>query len=222
MKRKALFCNVLALSLIFSPLAPTFAKSVEFTEPQVETLDNQLQAKFFGYTKTKYYTSIEIGFENPTDQYIEFTPKEIFLDDDGKYSLPLMSKEEIMSIESRKPSNAIFPAILAGALGIAALGTSKGNKDVAWGLAMGAAGVGAAALATKGLEGRAKQSKLLLFEGNRLDVIDKIPPGMTLGGKLYFPPTKKPESVTLMVKTANGKYEKRNFPLIKEKRKRKS
>lgn len=184
----------------------------------VQTLNNQIEAKVLAFKKTKYYTAVEIGFTNPTGNYLEFTPTEIYLDDAVKYSQPLLTQEQMRYIERHKPSHSLLPLALGVGLGISALAVSPSNSDAAYGLGIAALGMGGAALLTSGFDDAAKQKKLISFENNSLSSIDKIPPGMTLGGVLYFSPTKKPVSITLIAKSRNGGYEKKVFSLEKKKK----
>lgn len=215
---KQIFMGLLGLCLSIVPTTPAYARTKTFDD-NVQTINRHIEAKIYSYKKKKHYTAIEIGFSNPTDRYVEFTPKEIYLDDEVKYSQPLMSMDDIARIQRKKPSLALFPGILAAGLGVASIATSRSNRDVAFGLGMGALGMAGAAFATKGLENHAKQNKLVGFENNRIDDVKKIPPGMTLGGYLYFPATKEPKSVTIIAKSKSGKYEKKVFDLT-AKRKR--
>ncbi|EKD52117.1 MAG: hypothetical protein ACD_62C00111G0002, partial [uncultured bacterium] len=187
----------------------------------IQTINNNVEVRLYAYKKTKHYTAVEIGFTNNTNHYVTFSPKEIYLDDEVKYSQSLLSMDQIRIIEQEKPGMAIFPTAIAVGLGIAALGTSRSHNDVAFGLAMGALGAGGAALLTKGLEDRAKQNKFIAFENNTITNINKLPPGMTLGGVLYFSPTKKPKGVTMMVKNNAGQLEKKIFLFKDLKKKRK-
>lgn len=206
---------ILAIYLSFCLSSPSFARKLTTFDDQIQTINSNIEAQIFSVKKTKKYTAVEVGFTNTTDKYVEFAPKEIYLDDHVKYSLPLLTMDEIEDIQNKKPSNALFPTALAVGLGIAALGTSRGNSDVAFGLAMGALGVGGAALLTKGLENRSTQNKLIAFQNNKIDDIKKLPPGMTLGGVLYFPPTKKPKSITIIAKNKSGGFERKVFNISK-------
>lgn len=200
---------ICCLSVLYS--CPAFPRSLTTFDDQIQTINSNIEAQVFSVKKTKHYTAVEIGFTNMTDKYVEFTPQEIYLDDEVKYSLPLLTMEEIEEIQHHKPSNSIFPTALAVGLGIAALGTSRGNSDAAFGLGMAALGVGGAAVLTKGLENRSTNNKLIAFQNNKISEIGKLPPGITLGGILYFPPTKKPKSISIMTKTKNGSYERKVF-----------
>ncbi|MBU0504877.1 MAG: hypothetical protein ABII18_02630 [bacterium] len=198
--------------LISQPSFVLAAKKTNTTS-QVQTINNKIEAKVYNYKKKKHYTAVEIGFTNTTNNYVSFQPKEIYLDDEVKYSQGLLSMNQIQQIESKKPGASLFPTAIAVALGIGALGASRGSGDAAFGLGMAALSMGGVALLTKGLEERAKQNKFIAFENNDISDIKRLPPGMTLGGVLYFPPTKKPKSVTLVVKNSSGKYEKKVFNL---------
>lgn len=211
-----IFSLLLAIYLVLFHVTYAYPKDdAEIPDEQISTINNNIVVEVFGYKKTKHYTAVELGFTNNANQYVEFTPKEIFLNDKVKYSVSLLTTDQIASIEEKKPGLALFPTALGVGLGIAALATSRYNGDVAYGLAMGALSVGGLALLTNGLENRAKQNKLIMFENNSLEGIKKLPPGMTLGGVLYFQPTKKPDSLTIMARSKSGSLEKNNFPLKK-------
>ena len=210
--KKYLSIILIGCFLISQPCVVLAAEKAKASS-QIQTINNKIEAKVYSYKKKKHYTAVEIGFTNTTDRYVSFRPKEIYLDDKVKYSQGLLTMNEIREIESKKPGASLFPTALAVALGIGALGASRGSGDAAFGLGMAALSMGGVALLTKGLEQRAKQNKFIGFENNKIDDIKRLPPGMTLGGVLYFPPTKKPQSVTLIVKNRSGKYEKKVFNL---------
>lgn len=197
---------------------PAYARTIKLPEDSVQTIDQNVIVRIYAYKTTKHYTAVEIGFTNPTDTYVRFHPKEIYLDDAKKYSQPLLTMDEIRKIESLKPGMALFPTAIGVGLGIAALATSRASKDAAFGLAMGALTMGGAALLTKGFENSARQNKFIAFENNTLAGITRLPPGMTLGGVLYFRPTKDPVSITLITKTKSGKYSKKIFDLTQGKK----
>lgn len=211
---------ILATYLISLNPSIAYARTIKMSGDNVQTIHNKIEAQVFAFKKTRHYTAVEIGFTNTTNKYVEFTPKEIYLDDEVKYSQSLLSMDHIRSIEHKKPGLSLFPAALGVGLGIAALATSRSNKDVAFGLAMGALGLGGAALLTKGFENRSKDNKLIAFENNTISNIKKLPPGITLGGVLYFPPTKKPKSITIIARSRSGAYEKKVFYLTKSKKKK--
>lgn len=184
----------------------------------VQTLDNHIEIQVFSYKKTRHYTAVEVGFINPVDQYLEFTPNEIYLDDAVKYSLPPLSMDEVKKIEDMKPSLAFIPAMIGVGLGIATIGTSLyGKSNASKGLATAALSMGGVYLLSKNLETYSGKNKLIGFENNRLGSIDKLPPKMALGGFLYFPPTKNPKSVTIVARNKFGKYEKKTFDLTQVK-----
>jgi hypothetical protein len=188
------------------------------SDNDVLLINHNIEATLYGYKKTKYYTAVEIGFTNMTNQYVEFTPKEIYLDDAEKYSQPLLSADQVRNIEINKPGMSLLPTALAIGLGIGALATSHSNHNTALWLGVSGLTMGGVALLTKGLEDRAKQKKLVLFENNTISDIKKLPPGMTLGGVLYFPATKKPKSITIVSQSKSGGYEKKVFELTKNKK----
>lgn len=185
----------------------------------IQTLDNNIQIQVHSYKKHKHYTAVEVGFINPLlDQYVDFTPAEIYLDDAVTYSLAPLSMDEVKKIESMKPSLAFVPAMLGVGLGIATLGTGLyGNSNATKGLATAAVSMGGVYLLSKNLETYSEKNKLIKFENNRLGSIDKLPPTMALGGFLYFPPTKNPKSVTIVARNKFGKYEKKTFDLTQVK-----
>lgn len=196
-------------------ITPAFAKSGNFA-PIVETLDNNITATVYGFKKKKHYVAVEIGFTNPTGDYLSFTPTEIYLNDEGKYAKAPLPPGDVTDIVQRTPDAAIIPGALAVGLGLAAIGTGiAGEGKATKGLSIAALGAGGAYALTKSLENRAKTNKLITFENNSIDSIKRLPPGMTLGGYLYFPRAKHPTSVTLIVKGKDGKYENKTFFLAK-------
>lgn len=212
---KKIFTLFISACLCLTHVSPVIARArtIELPPESVQTIHNQIEARVFAYKKTKYYTAVEIGFTNTTGNYVEFTPQEIYLDDAVKYSQSLLSMDQVRDIEQRKPGASLFPLALGVGLGIAALATARTNKDAGYYLGVAALGMGGAALLTKGFENRAKDNKFIAFENNTLSNIKRLPPGITLGGVLYFPPTKKPQSVTLIAKSRSGKYERKVFHL---------
>lgn len=208
--------NVILVNLIF--IQNAWATLI--TAP-IQTLDNNIEIQVFSYKKTRHYTAVELGFSNPLSQYVDFTPTEIYLDDEVKYSLPPLSTAEVQRIEEMKPSLAFVPAMIGVGLGIATLGTGiYGQSNVSKGLGIAALSMGGVYLLSKNLENYSQQNRLIGFEGNRLGTINKLPPHMVLGGFLYFPSTKKPKSITIVARNKNGQYEKKTFDLTQVKESR--
>jgi hypothetical protein len=219
---KSFLSVFIGLHLCFYPIGEAYAGKTnqEIPNEEIQTIHNKIEAHVYGYKKTKYYTAVEIAFTNKLNKYVEFTPKEIYLDDKVKYSKNLLSMDQIKEINQKKPSLAILPTALGIGLGIAALATSRSNDDLTFGLAVAALGMGGAALLTKGLENRAKSGHLIMFENNSIESIKRLPPGMTLGGVLYFSPTKNPSTISIIAKNKRGVVEKKVFPLKKAKKRR--
>lgn len=202
---------------------PAFAAKNADTVQPTELLSNNIEANVYSVKKTKYYVAIELGFHNPTENYLEFTPKEIYLDDEVKYSLVPLSIQEIQTIEQKKPGLGLLPMVLGIGLGIAAIGTGiSGNDGASEALTIAALSMGGAYILTKGLENQLKAQKLITFENNNLATIKRLPPGMTLGGYLFFPASKHPKSITLIAKSKSGKLEKKVFDLTQIKEAKKS
>ena len=217
-RMKKITSLILTTYFVFAPVNPAFARNIKILDDNVQTIHNSIEARIYAYKKTRNYTAVEIGFTNPNNGYMEFTPTEIYLDDEVKYSLPLLSVDQIHSIEHKKSSAAIIPVALGVGLGIAAIATSRSSHNLSFGLAMGALGAGGAALLTKGFENKAHRDKLITFTNNTLGGIKRLPTFMTLGGVLYFPPTKKPKSITIIAQSSSGKYEKKVFDLTQAKK----
>lgn len=210
-------CGRVAVVLLVNLVFIQQAWAAIITAP-IQTLDNNIQIQVHSYKKNKHYTAVEVGFINPLDQYVDFTPAEIYLDDAVTYSLPPLSMDEVKKIESMKPSLAFVPAMIGVGLGIATIGTGLyGNSGAAKGLATAGLSMGGVYLLSKNLETYSEKNKLIKFENNRLGSIDKLPPNMALGGFLYFPPTKNPKSVTIVARNKFGKYEKKTFDLTQVK-----
>lgn len=210
---KKLFTLFISVCLCLTHVSPARARTIKLPPESVQTIHNQVEARVYAYKKTKHYTAVEIGFTNTTGNYVEFTPQEIYLDDAVKYSQSLLSVDQIREIEQRKPGLSLFPLAAAVGLGVAALATGRKNSDLGYYLGVAALGMGGVSLLTKGFENRAKENKFIAFESNTLSNIKRLPPGITLGGVLYFPPTKKPQSVTLIAGSGAGRYEKKVFHL---------
>lgn len=200
---------------------PAFAAKTEIQPSQL--LNNDIEVTVYSLKKTKHYMAVELGFYNPTDKYVEFTPKEIYLDDEVKYSLLPLSIQEIQAIEQKKPGLGLLPMALGIGLGIAAIGTGiSGNEGASEALTIAALSMGGAYILTKGLENQLKTQKLITFENNNITTIKRLPPGMTLGGFLFFPASKHPKSVTVIAKSKSGKLEKKVFDLTQIKEAKKS
>lgn len=220
------FCMMLGKAALHTIFVNVFfipnAWATIITAP-IQTLDNNIEIQIFSYKKTRHYTAVELGFSNPLGQYVDFTPSEIYLDDEVKYSLPPLSMAEVQRIEEMKPSLAFVPAMIGVGLGIATLGTRVyGKYNVSKGLGIAALSMGGAYLLSKNLENYSQKNRLIGFEGNRLGTINKLPPYMVLGGFLYFPSTKQPKSVTIVARSKSGQYEKKTFDLtqVKESKRR--
>lgn len=204
------------------------AKKKDLTYPKdinVETLHNKLEVKIYRFKKTKHYIALEVGFHNPTRGYVEFTPKEIYIDEENSYSKLPLSLDKIQEIEDKKPGIGILPLALGIGFGIASIATSRSHSGTSFGLGMTALSMGGAFILTKALENQVKQNKLITFENNSITGFKRIPPGMTLGGYLFFPAVKNPKSITLIAKSKRGHFEKKVFPIytksIKKKKRRK-
>lgn len=216
---KKMTISILASALIFGPVLPSWAKDLK-----VETIDRNVAATVYSLKKTKSYTIVEIGFKNTTSGYVAFRPNEIYVNDRDKYSVGPMPFDKLQNIQHEQ-SKTVSTGSLVGAivLGIAGLAVGNSNPDAAVGLAIAALGLGGVFIISAILENEAKNNRLIAFKNNSLQTIDKIPPDMTLGGFLYFPPVKKPVSVTIMVGQPGGGYEKKTILVksIKEPRKAK-
>lgn len=187
---------------------------------EVQTINQAIEAQIYSVKKTKHYTVVEIGFHNPTDHFVEFTPQEIYLNDSNSYSRAPMPMEDVQRIEYRKNSAGDVPAALGIGLGIASLGSAIfGKKTASKAFGVAALSMGGAYVLTKGLENRARNNKLITFENNSITSIKRLPPGMTLGGFLYFPGSKKPTSITIIAKSKSGKFERKVFALTNQKTK---
>jgi len=219
MQMKKISFVILTVYLCSFNASPAYARTIKFPADYVQTINNQIEVRVYAFKKTRKYTAVEIGFTNLSNRFVNFTPRDIYLDDENKYSVSLLTVEDIRSIERNKPGLSLLPLVLGIGLGIAAAATSRANSDVAFGLAMGALAMGGALLLTKGFENQARQNRLVMIENNTIDDIKRLPPGMTLGGVIYFPPTKKPKSLTIVSRTKKGIYEKTIFSLKKKKHK---
>lgn len=223
MKKPLSFVLIVCLALINTPAAwalETYPGEDGFT--QAQTIHHDISAKIYSVKKTKSYVAVEVGFTNNTDKYVEFTPKEIYLNDATSYSQPPLAKENVLNAVSKSRSAArLLPLALGIGLGIAALATSRGDGDASFALSMAALSMGGVYILSEALHSQAENNRLVTIENNRIDDIKRLPPGITLGGFMYFPATKKPQSLTIIAKTKSGGYEKHEFDLIKVKESRK-
>jgi hypothetical protein len=208
---RRLIVSFLVLSLSFLDVSPAFPKGAS---AQTQEIGGGIQTTLYRYKKTRQFIAVELGFTNTTGGYVDFTPKEIYLDDEAKYSSPPLSVDKLQQINLNSGSEAsMVPAILGVGLGIGALAAGvSGHNGAANGLGIAALGMGGAFILSKGLEDASQQKKLVAFESNSFGDIKRLPPGMTLGGWLYFPTTKKEKSVTVVVKSKGG-YKHVVFPL---------
>jgi len=202
-KTKSLFL-ILALSLALQPflIKNGWAK----TAPIVDTIDNSIQVQVYKVKKKSDFVAVEIGFTNTTDNYLAFTPKEIYLNGSNSYSVAPIPFDQLNDIEATQKNYSLIPLSLAIGLGIGAIGASN-HQNVARGLAMAALGMGGVFALSEILQNKADKNTLITFENNSLSHIDKLPPGVTLGGFLYFPKVKSPQSLTI-IKKVKGIYSK--------------
>lgn len=206
---KKLFFTLFTVQTLLIP--PAFA---EKRPTVIETVSGNVLTTLYAFKKTRHYTAVEIGFTNPTNDFIEFTPQEIYLDDAVKYSLQPLTINEITAIQEKDPGLSLVPLALGVGLGIGTLGAGiAGHGDLAEGLGIAAVSMAGAYILTKGLENQIKENRLIRFENNNISNIKRLPPGMTLGGLLFFPATKKPKSITIIAKSKSGEYEKKVIAL---------
>src|SRR3989339_693204 len=118
---KKMISILLMFCVFFAPLSSALAVDPTLPDSTIQTINNNVEVRLYAYKKTKHYTAVEIGFTNNTNHYVTFSPKEIYLDDEVKYSQSLLSMDQIRIIEQEKPGMAIFPTAIAVGLGIAAL-----------------------------------------------------------------------------------------------------
>lgn len=223
---RSIIAQALVMSLILSPLSTALAKSETYPNEDAptdtQTIHHNIEAKIYSIKKTGSYTAVEIGFTNNTDGYVEFTPKEIYLNDATSYSQPPLDNEAVMNAVTRHKSAArLIPLALGIGLGIAALATSRSSSDASFGLTVAALSVGGLYILSEALANQLENNRLVTIENNRINDIKKLPPGITLGGFMYFPKSKKPESLTIIAHTKSGAVEKHTFDLthIKDSRK---
>lgn len=206
--------NIIIYSLCFALV--TLNSTLSWAKhPQPITIHPNIETTVYSYKKTKHFVAVEIGFTNPTNHYIRFTPTEIYLNDKHKYSVSLMPFEDLQHIEQRSTNISALPYILGAVLGIASIATSGSNRDVARALGIAALGVGGAFIISSILASKAKNNQLIAFQNNSLRTTKRIPPGKTIGGFLYFPRVKKPTSITIVSRSKSGTYEKHNISLKK-------
>lgn len=231
---KKIIAELLVISMVTGIASPVYAKKNtphtsqtdvypgEDGYTDAQTINHNITTKIYSVKKTKSYTAVEIGFTNNTDKYVEFSPKEIFLNDSTSYSqTPLDNEAMITAITKHKSSARLIPLALGIGLGIAALATSRSSSDASFGLSVAALSAGGLYILSEALANQLQNNKLVAIENNRIDDIKKLPPGITLGGFMYFPATKNPESITIVARTKSGSYEKHVFDLTKVKESRK-
>ncbi|MBX7147910.1 hypothetical protein K1X76_02395 [bacterium] len=196
---KQILAFIITCSLILSPYLAMA------TDPVL--LDSNLEVTVYSYKKEAGFTAVEIGFTNTSDKYVPLNAQEIYLNDEGKYSLALLKKDDVQSLSEKHGNFSAAPLILGTVLGISGIAVGSSNSDVSRGLLIAALGMGGVFVISKTLEASAKNNKLITFEGNSLNTVDKIPPGMTLGGFLYFPKAKKPVSISIIKKHGSEKVD---------------
>ena len=208
-------CYLIVVSLSLYQISPAFAKNESPVPPPLQkNINNNIQVTVYSYTKHKKYSAIEIGFTNLTDDYVEFTPKEIYLNDAVKYAVKPLSKEQVFQTAiNQKSKGRYIPLAIGVGLGLAALGTSGANNGLSLGLGLAALSVGGIYLLSEGLRNSAEQNKLVDIENNPIYEIKRLPPHITLGGFLYFPAISQPKSVTVFSKTKAGKQQTLVFDL---------
>ncbi len=205
MKRSLIF--LILFCFLFSQLA--FAKEVA----PPETLDKNTEVTIYSVKKRHDFVAVEIGFTNKTNHYVLFTPTEIYLNDPQKYSVSPLPFDDLNELRVKETHYSLIPLGVAIALGIS--GAAVHNHDAGEALGLAALGMGGAFVISAILEDKANNNQLVTFENNSLRTITKLPPGVTLGGFLYFPKVKKPTSITIVVETSKGVFEKKNIPITK-------
>lgn len=215
---KKLICYALSLSLIFIQIPQALAKR----SPQVVPVSPNLEATVYSYHKSRHFVAVEIGFTNNTKHYIRFTPNEIYLNDKTKYSVAPMPNEKLEGLAKNRTSISWIPLVLSMGLGIAAAIANFYDDDLARDLSIAALAMGGVYLISAVLEQQMERKQLIPFRNNNLRSVTQIPPGMTVGGFLYFPYVKSPVSLTLVSKGVSQPYQKQVVSLKKVKKSKKT
>lgn len=192
-----------------------------------ETIDKNIAVKVYSYKKTRDFVAVEVGFTNMTDRYVSFTPREIYLNDQTKYSTSLLTHDEMNEVAAHRANTAknfsTASIILGTVLGVAAVGSAVGDADEAakW-LGVAALGSLGGVIISETLSSAANNRQLVSFKNNSLRTVTKLPPGVTLGGFLYFAPVKNPTSISVVVETSKGHAQSRVIHLTRVKTSRKA
>jgi hypothetical protein len=170
----------------------------------------EVTATLFSYKRKKHFTAVELGFTNQSNRYVPFVAQEIFIKDHRGYSTSPYSADQLERINDRVRSGHLVPLGLAAALGLAAIPV-KG--DVAESILLtGAAAAGTGYFFSKSLQDKQKSDELIVFENNELRTRKNLPPKVTVGGYLYFPPVKKPTAL-ILISDDQGDITTQEFPV---------
>lgn len=190
------------MNLFLSIIIAVVTLSSSIAHPCVSAipLDNGLEAKVYAISKKGPVTQVEIGFKNTTDKDQPLSLKGIYLNSDESYSTPPLSQDEARTMIANSPNKSFVPGAVGLGLGVAGIvtGVLGGPKEAVAGLLTGAAASGIGYYLSQEMSEHAKDKRLLTLESSHLDKITHIPAGMTLGGVLYFPKSKRPTSVSVV------------------------
>lgn len=210
-------CFSLTLSFTFLPATNSWAKSKYGRDSGSSSssssskkrkasssikVNNQIQANIYSYRRTKYFTAVEVGFTNTSNQYASFRPKSLKLSDGNNNQVRLLTEKELADIEFQRQYRgnvSIVPWLVSAGLGIATsiayLGGASG-KTVR-GLGMASIIASGVFLISATLESVARHKQLIVFRNNSISGVKSIPPQATVGGFLYFPAITSPSHLVL-------------------------
>ena len=206
---------ILVFALFWSSL-PHIAQAKKVTQK----INSQIEMNIYSFRKNSDFMALEVGFTNTSSKQARLPISKVFVTDHEKYSVSPLSIYDLESLmNDRRNRSANMAAILAVILGVGIIIAGyNGNQKATTALGVAALGVAGVYVIGSALKSLAHSKQLLIFEDNSISNIKTIPPGMTLGGFIYFPWIKKPRSLVLF--TSGGK--KTEVPLSKSKKSKKS
>lgn len=207
---KKIISTLLVFTLFWGSLPhPASAKKV------TQKITNQIEMHLYSFRKNSDFMAVEVGFTNTSSKPAKLAISKFFVTDHEKYSVTPLNPYDLQTLinerRSRSSNVAMILAVILGA-GVIIAGYN-GSNSTARDLGLAALGVIGIYTIGSSLKSLAHSKQLVLFENNSVSKAQSIPPGMTVGGFIYFPWIKKPRSLVMFT----GGSKKIEIPLSKGK-----
>lgn len=189
--------SIMVIFIIFSCAGKTKIKHQEIPQPLVQTQEG-VSVVVIEFGTTKHWSQMEIAIANMTEESIKIESQEIYLKNEKGYYLAPYTNYQIEE-KIRKRTGKYVNPLTIGALGAALTAIilpSKHDREVALKTAAVLAG-GAIGKEVAEQQG-AKEDLEVKDDASLKDYT--IPPGLKLGGYVYYPPVPKATGMKAMIR----------------------